>query len=60
MDEAVTELCMELMRKERPDVGTTGWGKWIQDTGFDVLKNKEGYGERIRKVREKWGGRKFF
>ncbi|KAF8453828.1 hypothetical protein BGX38DRAFT_1268340 [Terfezia claveryi] len=58
--EKVTELCTELIRKERPDVGMTGWRKWIQGTGFDVKKKEEGYSQEIRKQREKWGGRKFF
>lgn len=60
VDETIMELCTELMKKERPDVGMTGWRKWIQDTGFDVKKKEEGYGQEIRKQRERWGGRKFF
>jgi len=47
VDETVLELCIELMMKERPDVGMTGWRKWIQDTEFDVKKKEEGYGQGI-------------
>ena len=60
MDETVMELCMALIKEERPDVGMTGWAKWVQDTGYDVKKKEQGYGEVIKKQREKWGGRKFF
>lgn len=56
--EDVTQLAQELMRKERPQ-GMTGWERWLKETGFDVNKGKEGYGEEIRRRMARWGGRKF-
>lgn len=40
-------------------MGMTGWARWVGDTGFDVWKKGEGYGEGVRGRRERWGGRKF-
>jgi len=59
VDEGIMQLAMELMKKEKPEEGMTGWGKWLQDTKFDAKKKKEGYGEVISTTRQKWGGRKF-
>ncbi|KAF8470633.1 hypothetical protein BDZ91DRAFT_791590 [Kalaharituber pfeilii] len=36
----------------------TTWEEWLRETAFDA--KKENYGEKIKAMEEKWGGRKFF
>ncbi|KAF8454277.1 hypothetical protein BDZ91DRAFT_786579 [Kalaharituber pfeilii] len=52
-----SSIADELISKTSKGKMTT-WEEWLRQTGFDATK--EGFGEGVKNVLEKWGGRKYF